>query len=306
MSVLQRGAGTFRLSSMPDVGLIDGLDRPLTLQEFLARPGAETLLQEAKKALMERRQKAEEEKRQRAQQAEQAQQTASDTWQKEAPKRAETIAAQTQLRTAALAQIHTGMVGYVPGEYQVDDQHHQMRRAPGLFRGRFGDADVEISDIQTASAMSSSAPEIEPTPFRFQVLQGGKSQNFTVTLDTLRAEPSSDFTREDQQLTRDVLVTPMNLAGHPRARDPAFVESVRHEELGRILRMAQYRGGNGWTGREYLSHLHQELWPSYRDAENKSIFLNTLLNNLMTEGVVTGGVFSSPYRRILANMKHQW
>ena len=306
VSVLQRGAGTFRLSSMPDVGLIDGLDRPLTLQEFLARPGAETLLQEAKKALMERRQKAEEEKRQRAQQAEQAQQTASDTWQKEAPKRAETIAAQTQLRTAALAQIHTGMVGYVPGEYQVDDQHHQMRRAPGLFRGRFGDADVEISDIQTASAMSSSAPEIEPTPFRFQVLQGGKSQNFTVTLDTLRAEPSSDFTREDQQLTRDVLVTPMNLAGHPRARDPAFVESVRHEELGRILRMAQYRGGNGWTGREYLSHLHQELWPSYRDAENKSIFLNTLLNNLMTEGVVTGGVFSSPYRRILANMKHQW
>ncbi|MDO8468235.1 MAG: hypothetical protein Q7S29_00555 [Candidatus Peribacter sp.] len=305
ISILQRGAGTFMLSQMPKPGFIDGLDRALTLQEFLARPGAEELLQGAKKALAERKAKAAGEEQQRTQLAEQAQRTAVDTWQTEAPKRAETIAAQKQLRAAALARIQSHMVAYVPGEYEVDDQHHQMRLAPGLFHGRFGDADVEISDIQTASAMSSSAPEIDPTPFRFQVLQGGKRQNFTVTMDALRAEPSSDFTREDQQLTREVLVTPMNLAGHPRAGDPAFVGHVRREELNRVLRMARYRGGNGWTGREYLTHLQQELWPLYRDTESKSVFLNMLLNNLLDEPVITGGVFSSPYNRILAKMKHK-
>lgn len=307
VSILQRGAGTFMLSRMPKPGFIDGLDRPLTLQEFLARPGAETLLQEAKNALTERKTKAAEEARQRAQHRREEEQAAGDTWQKDSPQRAEKIAAQRRLRAGAWERARSdGIIGFVPGEYTEDAKAHQLTLAPGSFRGRFGATDVEIDDVSTADAVFSANPEIEPTPFRFRAQRGDKSWNFHVTMDALRAEPTPDFTREDQQLTRDVLVTPMNLAGHPRAGNQQFVEQVRREELNRVLRMAQYRGGNGWTGREYLSHLHQELWPVYRDAQDKSVFLNTLLNNLLEERTVTGGAFNSTYRRILKNMKHEW
>lgn len=306
VSILQRGAGTFMLAGMTQPGFIDGMDRPLTLQEFLVRPGAAKLLEEAKKSLTERKAKAAEEEQQRAQQTEQAQRTASDAWQQGAPKRAESIAAQTQLRAAALARIHTGMIGYVPGEYKVDDQRHRLELANGSFHGRFGDTDITIGDISAADTASSTHSEFEPTPFSFRAQRGDKSWNFHVTMDHLRNEPTPDFSKEDQELARDVLITPMNIAGHPRAGDSQFVERVRQEELSRVLDMARYRGGNGWTGREYRTHLSQELWPAYRDARQPTVFLNALLNNLLQEGTITGGAFDSPYRRILKNMKHEW
>lgn len=311
VSVLQRGAGTFRLSSMPDIGLIDGLDRPLTLQEFLARPGAEKLLEEAKTALADKRAAlaAEQEARarQHAERRAAEQQTERAEWEQSLPDRAQKIAAQERLRAAAMAHARSGSaIVYIPGEYAVDEKKHQFHLMPGSFHGRFGDNDVELRDISTEAAASSLDPNIEPTPFTFRVTQDGKRRDFRVTMETLRAEPTESFSSEDQRLVRQVLSTPMDLTGHPRAHDAGFVEAVRHEELGRVLRMARYAGGNGWTGREYLTHLHRELWPFYRDANRKTAFLHVLLNNLLAEPAITGGVFSSPYRRILKNMQHQW
>ncbi len=307
VSVLQRGVGTFQLSGMPEKSSIDGHARALTLQEFLVRPGAQQLLELAKRTRTERAAEQAEQKKQSAERHEAETQAQLTQWEKEAPDRAKKSAVQERLRQAAIQRAHSGnAVVFVPGSYEEDADLHSFTAKPGTFRGRFGDSDIEFADISTGLSASSADPEIEPTPFDFRVTRGGQNWNFHPTIETLRQEPSETFTREDRDLVRRVLITPMDLTGHPRANDSAYVEAVRREELDRILSMARYQGGNGWSGREYLSHLNGELWPYYRDAKNKAAFLNALLNNLLEEKVITGGVFSSPYRRMLSHMKHEW
>lgn len=301
ISVLRCAGSTYQVSGLPKDVIIGGV-RPVSLKEFLQERGAQDMLRRVREEMMAQRASREKQ----AQETARARRIADDTWKRDAPQRAATMTAQQQQRAWALERVRSGGIVYVPRGYQVDDKLHRMALAPGSFRGRFGDTDVEMSDIPTEPSMAPHDPNAEPEPFAFHARRGDRGWDFHVTIDALRSAPTPDFTREDQQLARDVLTTPMDLAGHPRAGDAAFVENVRQEELGRILRMVRYRNGNGWSSRDYRDHLFQELWPYYRDAKNKQVFLNTLLNNLLAESAVTGGVFSSPYRRILSNMQHQW
>jgi len=127
-------------------------------------------------------------------------------------------------------------------------------------------------------------------------------------IDDLKA-PGGTFTKEDIAMATALLTTPLNLAGHPQENDKAFVEHVQKYELHRLLSIAKYEGSHIWNANDFRNNLENELWPFYRDAKKKDVFLQLLLRNLMDHSPVSGGIGSGTYDTILKHVKRragQW
>lgn len=317
VSVLQRGAGTFMLASMPTPALIDGLDRPIPLQEFLVRPGAVQVLETARKALAERNVAREAARRQQNEEARVAGETVDAKWKEEAPLRARQKQEREEQRTQLRDRFRqAGIVGFVPGSFLEQDGAKRENRAfhelPGSVEGRLDGvsslsfilpSESDLEERPAFTAPSAATPEYIVTPFQFQAERDSHMSNYSITINRMRHPDDANLDQDDLHLIREVLITPVDLSAHPKRNDDRFVESVRKYELRRLLKMVQYRAGAGWKAGEYERHLFEELWPFYSDASDKRTFLNTLLNNLLEYEAVTGGVFNSPYRRILSNMR---
>lgn len=316
VSVLQRGSGTFMLSQMMKPGLIEGIDRPLTLQEFLARPGAGKVLDAAKTALAQKRAAREEARRKQSEEARAVKESGERQWVEERGKRAQQKQEREQFRTRLRDQFRqAGTLGYIPGSYferdATDRRDNAFFEESGNVEGRVSGADVsfhlpsesELLERPAASAQTSPPPFYLSTYLEFHAEREGKAHDYKVILGWMRDPEKGGFSPDDLSLIRDVITTPINLSAHPKRNDEAFVEAVRKYELRRLLKMAHYRAGAGWNAWQYEHHLFEELWPLYRDSSDKRTFLNTLLNNLLEYEAVTGGAFSSPYRTILKNMK---
>ena len=225
-------------------------------------------------------------------------------WERTKPDRDAAEKSQNTLRDAALTCTSVpGTIVYVPGAYERDESKRIFRLQEGNFAGT-----IDGTFVSFASPSSSGTPSMSAVPaagsallrpaekdrFRYTMNKDGQSrENIVADLAAAANGPAS---------TRTLLTTPLNLSGHPQAQDSRFIEQVQRHELERLLNLATYTKSLMWGAEEYKKNLSTELWPFYRDAQNKQIFLNTLMNNLLTEKEISSGA----YKRILRNMRQQY
>jgi len=230
-------------------------------------------------------------------------------WREGARKRSE----RTKLREKGIriaeerVRRHPGLIGYMPGAFVTNEKNMRFVEQAGSFRMVTRDGSVVAIDASLSHVSpKSKSDKFDTKDFTFTVTNSdGKKTDYSINVATL-SRPRKNFTSKDIYLFTSILTTPLNLDGHPKAADKSFVESVRKYELGRLLDMATYTGSYSWDSSEFRSNLFREIWPYYRDAKNKSIFLNTLLNNLRRYSPVSGGAFSSTYGTILDHMQRKY
>ena len=222
-------------------------------------------------------------------------------WREGAPQREKKSKLQKTNIRAAQERIkkHPWLIGYVPTESNTQVDRFQMSTGDG--------AKVEFdTGLSEGPAFRSADDKFETDNFVFIVTDSnGKKMKYSMNINSLKGL-NKDFSREDLDLCRRVLTTPLDLTGHPRVADKKYAERVRRYEIDRILDMVEYKGSYSWNAREFHDGLMRELWPYYRDAKDKRTFLNTLLNNLLENSPVTGGTFSSTYGTILSRMKKKY
>lgn len=311
ISIVRCAGSTYQVNGLPK-DTVMGAVRPMALSEFLQERGAQDMLRRVQKEMATVR-KAQEH---------QAQETHASTEQAErerkgqAPDHARQMQKREQQRTQLREQFRgAGMLGYVPGSFveqaKSQGQEKTFFEGAGGVEGRLQGANISFNlpDSEIGDQPAFSTPSKGPsslylsTHFKFRTERDGKPKEYDAILGWMRDPSLALFSPEDLHLIREVLITTIDLSAHPRGREPTFVEAVHKYELKRLLKMAHYRSGAGWNAHEYEYHLFDELWPVYRDTEDKRGFLNRLLNNLLSFEAITGGAFSSPYRTILKNMK---
>ncbi|MDD3896959.1 MAG: hypothetical protein PHU04_03920 [Candidatus Peribacteraceae bacterium] len=301
--VMQRAAGTSATARW--TSRLQGFSHASGGASFLRQPGASAMLDAVRVQLGTR----EEQRQEAAVKQEAAQREQMTQWEREKPVRDQKQALQEEIvRAAEQRARQDGVVGYVPGRYVRDEEKQRFSLSFDTFQSRYGDWILELRPQiyvqQELRAADTPAPK-RGFAFHARNEKTGQSYAFNMDIDDLRA-PSRAVTEQDIAMATALLTAPLNLAGHPQEKDKKFVEAVRRYELRRLLDIAKYKGSHSWNASEFRDNLEQELWPYYRDAKNKDIFLNTLLNNLTTYSPVTGGVFSSTYGTILKNMKQQY
>ncbi|ALM09933.1 MAG TPA: hypothetical protein DEB30_02705 [Candidatus Peribacter riflensis] len=300
--VLQQAAATAQLNNT-NLQVIPGLLQPVTMREAERKPGLSRLLEQARKTLIDRRQNAERAARQRLN----AQET---KWEQEHAE-GDRLEQEQQLmhdRAVERAQQMPEML-YVPGVYKRNEAAKELSLSPGEFRGHLGGHDVKFT---SAFLDQIGVPSMgvhrenkgvwlpqESDAFRFSADKDGKTFTYTIRrLDMLTQEPTDAFTKEDQDLGFAVLSTPLNLSGHPKEHDAAFLRKVRAYELHRLLDLTTYRSSFSWGPAEYRQNLFAKLLPLYEKTKDPRQFLHVLLNNLLD-----GTVSSKAYGRILKNME---
>ncbi|MFH1444640.1 MAG: hypothetical protein ABIG34_04630 [Candidatus Peregrinibacteria bacterium] len=300
--ILQQAAATAQLNNT-NKQAIPGLLQPITMREVEHKPGMTRMLELARKTLVDRRKKQERSRRQRK--------SAQETkWEQGRAERDRLTSVQTELRDQALerARKSPGML-YVPGAYEQDEAEKKFLLRSGEFHGHLDGVDVRLTPRLESSAHGSFDVRRQNSgtwnpkksdAFRFSTEKNGESYTYTIRrLDMLTQKPTDAFTKEDQDLSFAVLTTPLTLSGHPMEKNAKFLRYVREYELNRLLNLVSYRSSFSWGPAEYRRNLFDKLLPLYEKTNDPKQFLHVLLNNLLTEKVVS----SSAYKRILANME---
>jgi hypothetical protein len=130
------------------------------------------------------------------------------------------------------------------------------------------------------------------------------------SLDLVKSGHSSDVQRlliekeavEKERLERDQQLQAWREREEARTVAYSRLASRHEEELKRILFIATYKQSSylgGWTAGQFKGRLFNKLWPYYEKSPHKEIYLNTLLNNLLSEEEIS----TNAYARILSNMQ---
>ncbi len=305
LRIVQQAATSAATATIQSIN--SGMAHAENPNEFLKQNQGTVLLEQSIQALRTKRERSEAAQ----QESTERQERQADAWDQSKPERDAKENAQNTLRQQALEQAKIpGRIVYIPGKYTRDEATKRLYLNEGLYQGTINGKLVAFTIPPYPATPSMSAvsqtrgirkPATGERPV-FTASADGTSHTYNIDVDSLIQKPSENFTLDDQRLSREVLTTPLDIKGHPKENDPAFIKHVRTYELSRLLNCASYKSSWTWYAEEFRSHLFQELLPYYENATNKKMFLNTLMNNLLTEQVVE----SNSYDRILKNMQKQY